>query len=405
MNFLANIGSVSNVIGPEHLVMTAVTAVALAYWIPGLAPIKFLWALPGAIVVNILVFAWLSEADTFWLQRLGPQGDPQSQYVNVTSILLCAYIAVNLGLALILKVYSALVLQKSTEPERATGLPGVRAWLAPRNAITVVLFSIAATMAFDWNFFGVFLLGLSPLLIYPLVGSVARPTDFASPPAQAAPEERQRVLALVETGKITAEDGAELLGALAQSQAAGVESARIITRPRRLMILGAIILLIGFFLPWFTENVSQAMSQMAGDLQHAMPQLPGQFAPGLNPNQPIQVPTAPQDQMLSVLTLRGGDVRNGLGWLALAMGLLAAILPFFWSERAADPKTLRNFTFAALGLGTVALLYLLSNSFNAITTIEPGFYLSLGGFVLLWVGGAREFVALHPRLQATLTTA
>jgi hypothetical protein len=113
----------------------------------------------------------------------------------------------------------------------------------------------------------------------------------------------------------------------------------------------------------------------------------------------------PQFKGLSVLTLRGGDVRNGLGWLALATGLLAAILPFFWSERATDPKTLRNITFAALGVGTVALLYLLSNSFNAITTIEMGFYLSLAGFVLLWIGGVREYVALHPHVQATLTTA
>ena len=66
---------------------------------------------------------------------------------------------------------------------------------------------------------------------------------------------------------------------------------------------------------------------------------------------------------------------------------------------------MRNVTFAALGVATVGLLYLLSNSFNAVTTIQAGFVITLVGYVILWIGGVREYVAFRPRVHTALAAA
>jgi hypothetical protein len=399
MNIITALDEIS---GAELLFQAALAALVLGLWIRAVLGVRIEWPLLVCAAVNGLLLIWLKQDNSFWLARDGGPWSDQSRFLQMRSIIFGSFFAANLGWALMVKVYRAMVLGKMREAEQATGVIGVRAWLAPMNAVSVLALAVTADIAFDWNFFGMFLLGVCLLLMYPLIGSVSQTGETAPLPA-AAPEERQRVLALVEIGKISAEDGAELLSALAQSQAAGIESERAIPRSRRLMILGGIILLIGFFLPWFTLNLTQAVSQMASEVQQAMPQMPVPgVPPAVNLNATAQIP---QLAGVSVLTLRGGDVRNGLGWISLAAGLLAAMLPFFWSERAGDSKSLRNITFASLGIGSVAMLYLLSNSFNSVTTIEAGFYLALVGFVLLWIGGVREYVAIHPRLHATLTTA
>jgi hypothetical protein len=211
-------------------------------------------------------------------------------------------------------------------------------------------------------------------------------------------------LALVVAGKITAEDGAELLTALAQSQAAG-NSATAISGPRRVMLVGAAIMLVGFFLPWFTLNEMQAMRDAVSGVQQSFSGFPAGASPGVNFT-PSVVPQGEVSQgpVMMQISLRGGDVRGGLGWIALSAACCAAGLPFFWSSKH-DIHQQRNAIFAALAVGSIALIYLLSGSFNSITTTEPGFYLAIAGYLLLWVGGVREYVVVRPGFQAQLAAA
>jgi hypothetical protein len=229
-----------------------------------------------------------------------------------------------------------------------------------------------------------------------------KPPTVAAPPPPSA--ERQRVLALLEAGKITGEEAAELLTALAQSQTAS-STAAALSGPRRIMAVGAAAMLVAFFLPWFTENITKAMSVM----QQA---LPGFAAPGSATITPPQgfgdipglngVPEAGTPTTATVMeeVLRGGDVRNGLGWIALAAAIAAAALPLFWPSRSRDDRMMRNVTLAFLAVGSVVLLYLLSASLNPLTTIEPGFLLATGGYVVLWIGAVREYMPPRARLQA-----
>lgn len=205
-----------------------------------------------------------------------------------------------------------------------------------------------------------------------------------------------------QNGRITADEAAELLAALSQTDAT---PAVAISLPRRLMLLGAAVMLIGFFLPWFTEDIHSVMSTMTNNVQQMMnPEamnVPGATNFPQMPQGSVPVPT----DMVNILTLRGGDVHSGLGWIALAAAVVAAIFPFFWTDRTGDIKPTRNITFAALGIGSVAILYLLSSSFNPVTKIEPGFIAALAAYVLLWIGAIREYVSLRPRLQVAFRTA
>jgi hypothetical protein len=403
---LANmvVGGLTDVDGVSVVLLLGGCTFVLGFWVRSLLRIEVAWALLFALAISGAVAWWLlanglGDAADVRMMR----SEPANRNFQEMLIIACACATATLGLGLLIKLYRAAVLDKATPQERLPGLAGVRAWLRPLNAVTVVVLAVTAAQAIEWNYFGVFIAGICLLLAYPIFVSFQQSptsdtTGPGAPASQAAPEERQRVLALVESGKITAEDGAELLTALAQSQAAGNESAAAISRPRRLMVLGATVLLVGFFLPWFTENITEQMSAMMNNVQQAMPQF-AQVPAGMQPSVPVPTNT------VNHIILRGGDVRNGLGWIALATGILAATLPFFWSERSTDQKPVRNVTLVALGVGTIALLYLLSNSFNPVTTVEPGFIVAMAGYVLLWIGGVRDYGVIRPRVGAALATA
>jgi hypothetical protein len=289
------------------------------------------------------------------------------------------FLTVNIALALLIKLYLAAIMNKLTPEERAPGVAGLREWLSIPNVLVVLLFAAGTYFSFGWNFPGMLILGFSLLLIYPLVNTLGQPASPIALP-QAPAEERQRVLALVEAGKITADDGTELLTALAQSQAAQVGAPSMINGPRRIMMLGAAIVMVGFLLPWFTVNAGQAVSTM----QQAFSQMTAvQQASGLSPS------ISPATVAFQI-TVRGGDVRNGLGWITLAAGLGSAGLPFFWAPHQSNRQHQRNTVFAALAIGSVTLLYLLSSSFNSVTSIELGFVFVMAGYLLLWFGAIRN---------------
>jgi hypothetical protein len=358
----------------------------------------------AAISVSVAVIAyWLADNGgstqaSALVQRLKSNGAP----LAVFGMLFTA----NLAMALLIKLYRAAVLDKATPEERSLGIVGFRAWLSPLNVITVVCIAIGACLALgEVDYVACAIIGLATLLAYPLVNTVfhqspsfAKPHESASS-LKAPYEERERVLALVEAGKITAEDGAELLTALAQSHAASSNAAGAMSGPRRIMLVGAGITLVGFFLPWFTVNVAQAMGDLTHSLMQGTSQFPGNPQPNINVDMngtPIAVPNGMR------IDVRGGDVQHGLGWIILAAGLGAACLPFFWPAPAGNTRQTRNAVFAALAVGSVLALYVLSGSFNAAISIEPGFVLAMAGYIVLWVGGVREYITPIGRLQPAL---
>ena len=306
-------------------------------------------------------------------------------------VMIDVLIAANLGLALLVKLYRAIVLEQLTAAERSPASAGFRAWLSPMNVISVVCLAITCMIGFGSGL-GVMFVGLCVLLAIPTVNTLLQTQPaIAAPPAQAPADERQRVLALVEAGKITAEDAAELLNALAQSQAAEVDAPLPMTGPRRVVMVGAALVLIGFFLPWFSIDVVRATNETISDIQQLMPQYP--------------VNAAPNVQSSVQFTLRGGDVRNGLGWIALTAAMAIAGLPIFIQQRSVARSQQSKITFVALAIGSIATLYLLSNSFNAITTIQAGFYLVVVGYALLWTGTLREGPARERRLSVAVAAA
>ncbi len=360
----------------------------MGIWIAYLVRLRIYVGLLASLGINIAMGMGLALLDSD--RQQWPELDARLRNDASGAVHVGLFLTANLGLALLMKLYRVAVLEKATAAERLTGLPALRVWLSPLNVMTVVCLAVMANFAFGWSYLGTTMLGLGALLAYPLVNTIIQQPRGSSVPLMAPADERQRVLALVEAGKISAEDGAELLTALAQSQSAGGGLASI-GRARRIILAGAAIVLLGFFMPWFTLNVPRAIESA----QQMMPQFGSSSPhmsniPGINlPQQigPVQVNTRTQ------WDVHGGDVPNGLGWITLLLALGSASLPFFWTQRDVNAFQQRNASIIAMGAGSIALIYLLTNSLNAVTTIQPGFFMVLCGYVIVWAGMAREYFA------------
>jgi hypothetical protein len=398
----------------DVLVAAIASGVLLAIWMRAFLRITLLNAFLTCLVINGVIAGWVVIKG---LSAVFPalQGSQRVEEPAAMTLVVSLFVTINLAVAMIARVYRCAVLQKASPEERTAGVIGVRAWLSPMNVITAVCLSIAAYMSLECSITGTLIIGFSLLLAYPLMNTLLnQPASETSPP-QAPNDERRRVLAMVEAGKITAEDAAELLGALAQSQVIEIEASQTISIPRRIVLAGAVVLLVGFFLPWFTVNESQVMHDAVNGMQQAMQQNFSQATQGYPyqgqttlPPPIFQSPpgngegTAVPTRNVLQITLHGGDVRDGLGWIALAAGLCVAGLPFFWTRQAENTNYHRSIAMGAMAVGTVAMLYLLSNSINSITTIEPGFMLALVACALLWTGTIREHVTGTQRIQPKL---
>jgi hypothetical protein len=87
----------------------------------------------------------------------------------------------------------------------------------------------------------------------------------------------------------------------------------------------------------------------------------------------------------ATVQVHAGDIVHGLGWWILALGMIAAVLPFFATtlESAMQKKII----LAALGIGAILLIYLLSDS---IRYVSFGILLVLAGYALEVVGTVKE---------------
>ncbi len=282
-----------------------------------------------------------------------------------------------LAVPFVVRLYRKWIGGHLTDAEKLPGAAGVRAWLGVGNIICASLIPICVWQVFGYSPIGFWALTFGLLLAYPLLNMAlqsAQPAPVA--PTEDLSNEREKVLQLLEAGKISAADSAELLNALAHSTPTPTpKPAAEINPPRKLILIGAAILLIGFFLPWFAINPNaEANAEFAHFQQNMKQMMPGNAMPQMNlslPNTTVQI--------------HAGDLAHGLGWWILALGISAAVLPFF--ATTLESSLQKKIILAALGIGAILLIYLLS---DAIRYVSFGIILALAGYALEFVGTFKE---------------
>lgn len=253
-----------------------------------------------------------------------------------------------------------------TEAEKLPGIDGMRAWLSVGNIICAVLIPICVWQVFGYSPFAIAALTFGLLLAYPLLNLASHQTQPAPVgPTEDLSSEREKVLQLLEAGKISAVESAELLNALGHSTPPPPppKPAAEINPQRKMVLLGATLLLIGFFPPWFTINLGEKISSVF-------------YQSALAGNLP---------QLNSTIRISGGDIGHGLGWWILLLGIGAAVLPFF--ATTLETVMQKKIILTALGIGTILLIYLLSDNFRYVSF---GILLVLAGYVLELVGTLKE---------------
>ena len=236
---------------------------------------------------------------------------------------------------LIVKLYQGWILPHPPE-DRTT----VRAWLRAGNLICVTASALCGWIAYDYSFWILLLLGIGLLLVYPAIQSVAN-TESAHNTSQAEtiPSEQDRVLRMVEAGTIQPNEAAELLSALAESQPREFESngnGVSWSGKQRTVFVGALLVLVGFVLPWFSFSVHQVLPQSSMLLSSK------QFI---------------SDVSNTTASLAGDGIPHRLGWLTLALALLGAGPTLIPNNLAESTRQL--VLKCATGVGGALLLYLL----------------------------------------------
>jgi hypothetical protein len=279
-----------------------------------------------------------------------------------------------LAVPLAVRLYRKWIGGDLTEAERRPDMDGVRAWLGAGNIICAVVVPVCALLRFDLPLGqGVtFVLGLLLLLVaYPVLNWACHsPAPETAGPGEDLSNEREKVLQLLEAGKINAEESAELLSALGQSvPSRSRPAAAEMLIGQRLVILGAGVLLLGFFLPWFSINPRSLVNEMVSHFQpNSGPILSGTF----------------QGADISY-SIPAADVEHGLGWWILICGVAVAVLPFLATTLSRE--TQKRVGWVALGIGTVLLGYLLSNMYRSVSF---GIILAVAGYALEVFGTLKD---------------
>jgi hypothetical protein len=281
-----------------------------------------------------------------------------------------------LALPFATRLYLKWIGGRLTEAEKLPGMDGVRAWLAVGNVICAVLLPICLSSIYDVSLFALLALTFGLLLAYPLLNMASQ---SAQPAPAAQPEdlshEREKVLQLLEAGKITADESAELLNALSHSAPEPAKPATGINPARKMVLLGAVLLLVGFFLPWFDIRLGEEMNEISSQTQQSINQ---QMPPNIT--FPFNIMRSDSRVLLS-----GGDINHGLGWWILLLGIVAAVLPFFATNL--DKQIQKKVMLACLGIGAVILIYLFTNNLKFASI---GIVFGLAGYVLELIGTLQE---------------
>ena len=323
-----------------------------------------IWMLAIVFSIGLLLFERASL-----IERRQNTGN----FENFTSFKqICVLLLPMLALPFVVRLYRKLIRGHLTEAEKLSGMDGVRAWLSVGNLICASLIPICAWQVFQVSLLAMFALTFGLVLAYPVfnLASAAPQTEPAAA-SEDLSNEREKVLQLLEAGKINAEESAELLNALGHSVPTRPlpTSEQELSPQRKIVLLGAALLLVGFFLPWFTLNPNALLNGFAEQFQQMLP---------ANALPEIKLPNG-------ALEIHAGNIAHGLGWWILALGIGAAGLPFFATTLNATLQ--KKIILAALAIGAFLLIYLLSDAFRCVSV---GIILALAGFALEIVGTLKE---------------
>jgi len=324
----------------------------------------------AAVVASICLTFWRCEQIRSG-RAVTPIGFGDHEFFDGLSIALAGLLPMA-AVPFLAKLYLTWIAGATTEEEKAPGIAGVRAWLRAGNLVCAVLIALCLWAGFGYAFLSPFVLALLALLAYPLLNMAmtenSAPAAAPPPVAGAVAPERERVLKLLDDGKITAAECAELLNALGQTTVQPPAPPTAVAAHRMMVFIGAALLLVGFFLPWLVVN----MGDVNKELMNQMP-----FAKAM-PNL-----GAMTQAMTSGPTFHatGGDIAYGLGWFVLLFGVAAAVLPYLAANL--DSETTQKVSLIVLSLGAIILLYIFTQNFR-IAGI--GLLLGLAGYAVEFFG-------------------
>ena len=336
----------------------------------------WLFALGALIAAGGVVVLRLRDLQVLRIRGTGAEWHHGKDRPEVILAVACSGLLVVFAVPLIVRLHSKWVGRNLTDDEKLPTVQGVRAWLGGGNVALALLVSLCAWLGHGYSLWGVLALCTGLVLAYPvfnILASGAEPAPAAAPPDLSS--ERQRVLRLLEEGKIAADEGAELLSALGQSAAPPPDAAagHAMATGRKMALVGAGVVLVSFFLPWFSVNVGQEMARLPNTFQFEATAPDWVSSPRL-PTPRLRVTTG-------TVHVSGADVRYGLGWTALIAAVGVAVLPYV--ATSAKRRTQQVISFVALGLGGVILLYLL---IQGMRYVSIGLIGAIGGYVLELVG-------------------
>lgn len=291
------------------------------------------------------------------------------------------------GLAILFKI-GGLVLDDRPSPERTPGRAGFRAAMGLGNLTMATLVALGASLGYGVNFILILALALSGILLVPLMQTLGETERTPGPSAEPRPDlsqERDRVLRMLESGTINADESAELLNALRDPAPAPRPVPSLFTSTRKLALLGALLVLVGFFLPWFSINPWAELQALRLPGMHTMgPPMPMPFnGPGasFDPTTTQRIPMVPNTMANMTVDVAGGDIKHGLGWIVLTLALGAAICPFV--AGGLSPRQQRTAESLMLAAGAIILLYLLSGGLRHVSA----------GLAIVAAGYAMEIIA------------
>lgn len=280
--------------------------------------------------------------------------------------------------AFVLRLWGRWVGEKATAEEHQPGLPGVRAWFSTANVLVGLILVLTLWYGFDFPPLLIAVVIAAALAAYPLL----RMESTAIAPAPVPDDlsaEREKILAMLEAGKLTPDESAELLQALRETSRTPARQVPL-TSGQRLMLIGAALVGLGFFLPWLVINPGKEAGRMMNQMQSSVTSSFGGTV-----NFPGGMTFPGMELTTSSVSIGGGDIPRGLGWAALAFALTAALLPYI--ATTLDAATARTIRLLCLSVGGFIVIYVLTQNLR-FTGI--GLVMAVGGYVLEAAGALRE---------------
>jgi hypothetical protein len=371
------------------------------YW--RLSRLRYVWSLLlgiGTALTSAGVFLWHAIPFGRALRQGQENWEMIREDIQSVTPVLCTGLFVLTVAPFAVMLYRKWTGATLRDAERREGDGGIRAWLSPGNLVLAILVAVFAWLGFGYPLPLMLACTIGALLAFPLFNMAAvRPEGFASAASETQEEskksaeradeamsaEQAKVLALLEEGKISAQESAELLNALSETRREGPGKGQPLSTGRKLLAAGAAVVLVGFLLPWFRIDLAEEMGRMQEQLQQSLSEGLGLQGP---PPGGFKMNVTPSGNGLSLgntTNVHGGDVGRGLGWLVLILASVAALAPF--AGMSLTPQARWGVMMGALTVGAVILLYLLTQSARYITY---GYVIVLIGYALSLAGAVKE---------------